>query len=77
MPVAFIQLGDGQEASEEELLAWCGDNIAAYKSPRLVCIIEQMPLTMTLKVMKRELRSRLEKEAASKATDTLAPVKEE
>ncbi len=77
VPVAFVQLGDGAEATEEELLAWCRDHIAAYKSPRRVCIIEQMPLTMTLKVMKRELRSRLEKEAASKGTDTLAPGKEE
>ena len=77
VPVAFVQLGDGAEATEEELLAWCRDHIAAYKSPRRVCIIEQMPLTMPLKVMKRELRSRLEKEAASKGTDTLAPGKEE
>ena len=31
-------------------------------------IIEDMPLTMTLKVMKKELRSRLEAEAVEGAT---------
>jgi long-chain acyl-CoA synthetase len=64
VPVAFIQLKEGEEATEEELMEWCGEHIARYKAPRMVRIIDQMPLTMTLKVMKRELRSRLLEEAA-------------
>ena len=65
VPVAFVQLKEGETATEEELLDWCRENIAAYKAPRKVRIIDEMPLTMTLKVMKRELRRRLEDEAAS------------
>jgi len=65
LPVAFIQLKAGETATEEELLAWCREHIAAYKAPRQVRLIDEMPLTMTLKVMKRELRRRLEEEAAS------------
>lgn len=65
LPVAFVQLKEGETATEEELLGWCRENIAAYKAPRQVRIIDEMPLTMTLKVMKRELRRRLTDEAAS------------
>ncbi|MDD5448152.1 MAG: AMP-binding protein, partial [Actinomycetota bacterium] len=60
VPVAFVQLKEGEEATGEELLGWCKEHIAAYKAPRKVYIIEEMPLTMTLKVLKRELRKRLE-----------------
>lgn len=65
LPVAFIQLKEGETATEDELLGWCRENIAAYKAPRQVRLIDEMPLTMTLKVMKRELRRRLADEAAS------------
>lgn len=64
IPVAFVQLNEGETATEEEILEWCREHIARYKSPRMVRIIDDMPLTMTLKVMKRELRSRLMQEAA-------------
>jgi acyl-CoA synthetase (AMP-forming)/AMP-acid ligase II len=77
IPVAFIQLKEGEQATEEELLAWCKEHIAAYKAPRMVRIIDEMPLTMTLKVMKRELRSRLLEEAAFKGTEQPPPRKEE
>jgi long-chain acyl-CoA synthetase len=58
-PVAFVQLKVGEDVSEEELLAWCKEHIAAYKSPRVVRIIDAMPLNMTMKVLKRELRQQL------------------
>jgi fatty-acyl-CoA synthase len=61
-PVAVIQLVDGQAATEEELLAWCKERIAGYKTPRVVRIIDAMPLTMTMKVLKRELRAQLTEE---------------
>ena len=60
IPVAVIQLKEGVEASEEELLAWCKENITAYKAPRKVKIVTDMPLTMTLKVLKRELKKELD-----------------
>jgi long-chain acyl-CoA synthetase len=64
VPVAFIQLKAGETAAEDELLEWCKENIASYRRPRQVKIIDDMPLTMTLKVMKKELRSRLAAEMA-------------
>ncbi len=62
VPVAVIQLIPGQTATEEELLEWCKERIAGYKSPRVVKIVDEMPMTMTLKVLKRELRDQLVKE---------------
>ena len=62
VPVAFVQLIPGQTATEQELLDWCSERIAKYKSPTEIRIIEEMPMTMTLKVLKRELRKMLEEE---------------
>ncbi|MBU1669866.1 MAG: AMP-binding protein [Actinobacteria bacterium] len=57
-PVAICVLEEGSTVTEEELHAWCRENIARYKSPRRVIIIsmEEMPRTPTMKVLKRELR---------------------
>ena len=54
---AFVILKEGAEASEEEIITWCKENMAAYKYPRLVEIRSDMPMTATGKILKRELRS--------------------
>ena len=59
VPVAFVQLKEGESITEDELLEWCKEHIAGYKRPRMIRIIDQMPLTMTMKVLKRELRKQL------------------
>ncbi len=60
VPVAVCILESGASATEEEIHAWCRDNIARYKSPRRVILIteEEMPRTPTMKILKRELRER-------------------
>ncbi len=62
VPVAVVTLKAGAQAGEDELLAWCKENIAGYKCPRAVRIIapEEMPYGMTLKVRKLELRKRFD-----------------
>ncbi len=62
VPVAFIQLKPQYQGkvSEEDLAAWCRDNMAAYKVP-LVRIIPELPLTTTGKVKKEELKKELER----------------
>ncbi len=62
VPVAFVQLNAGSELTAEELQEWCREHIAAYKAPRMVVILDEMPLNMTMKVLKRELRDRLIRE---------------
>ncbi|MCU7724419.1 long-chain fatty acid--CoA ligase [Actinoplanes sp. KI2] len=43
------------EVTEDELVAWCRENMAAYKYPRLVEFVEALPMTATGKILKREL----------------------
>jgi long-chain acyl-CoA synthetase len=53
---AFVILNSGAEESPEEIVAWCKENMAAYKYPRVVELREALPMTATGKILKRELR---------------------
>jgi long-chain acyl-CoA synthetase len=52
---AFIVRTPGAEITEDELIAWTRDRIAAYKYPRLVEFADSLPMTATGKILKREL----------------------
>ena len=56
-PCAFIELKDGKEVTERELIAWCRERLAAYKLPRHV-VFGELPKTSTGKVQKFVLRER-------------------
>lgn len=53
---AFVILHEGQSISDSELVAWCKENMAAYKYPRHIEFRDSLPMTATGKVLKRELR---------------------
>jgi long-chain acyl-CoA synthetase len=52
---AFVILKPGASATSEELVAWGKEQMAAYKYPRIVEIVEGLPMTATGKILKREL----------------------
>lgn len=52
---AVVILKDGAEATEEELVAWGKEEMASYKYPRIVQIVDELPMTATGKILKREL----------------------
>ena len=52
---AFVILAEGQSITEDELVAWGKDQMAAYKYPRMVAIVDSLPMTATGKILKREL----------------------
>jgi len=54
-PCAFIELKPGQKATQEELIAWCRNNLAGYKCPRHV-VFTELPRTSTGKIQKFKLR---------------------
>jgi len=54
---AFVSLRDGASSTPEELIAFCRDNLAAYKYPRVVEICDDLPKTLTGKVLRRQLRT--------------------
>ncbi|MFN2143330.1 MAG: long-chain-fatty-acid--CoA ligase [Candidatus Promineifilaceae bacterium] len=53
---AFVILNSGAEESPDEIVAWCKENMAAYKYPRIIELRESLPMTATGKILKRELR---------------------
>jgi len=52
---AFVILRPGASVTPEELVAWGKEQMAAYKYPRLVEIVDALPMTATGKILKREL----------------------
>jgi long-chain acyl-CoA synthetase len=52
---AFIIRADGATVTETELVAWCKQNMAAYKYPRIVEFRDSFPMTASGKILKREL----------------------
>jgi long-chain acyl-CoA synthetase len=55
---AFVVLKPGQSISEQELIDYARERMAAYKAPRYVEFIEALPRNPAGKVLKRELRAR-------------------
>lgn len=54
---AFIVLKNPEEKMDlEELRQYCLNNLVKYKVPKFFEIVEQLPKTMTGKILKRELR---------------------
>ncbi|MEZ4215070.1 MAG: long-chain fatty acid--CoA ligase [Myxococcota bacterium] len=53
---AFVAFAPGQSASEDEIVAWCKERLAAYKYPRIVRVIAEIPKGPSGKLLKRELR---------------------
>jgi long-chain acyl-CoA synthetase len=52
---AVVILEDGAEVTEDELVAWGKEQMAAYKYPRIVEFVPNLPMTATGKILKREL----------------------
>jgi long-chain acyl-CoA synthetase len=52
---AFVVLKEGKSGSEEELIAYCREHLADYKTPKTIRIVETIPKGPTGKLLKREL----------------------
>ncbi len=53
---AFVSLKAGVTATEQELIEHCKARMSAYKYPRSVVVIDELPKTVTGKILRRELR---------------------
>jgi long-chain acyl-CoA synthetase len=53
---AFVSLRPGAETSPDELIAFCKERMAAYKYPRQIELVDELPKTVTGKILRRELR---------------------
>lgn len=56
---AYVVLKSGQYIEADELQAWGKEQCAAYKYPRYVEIREQLPISATGKILKKDLKAEL------------------
>ena len=52
---AVVILDKGATVTEDELIAWSKEQMASYKYPRQVEFVDNLPMTATGKILKREL----------------------
>ncbi len=55
--VAIVTLQPGASATPEEIVAYCRERVAAYKYPREVRVVDELPKGPTGKILKKELRA--------------------
>lgn len=55
-PVACVVLAEGATADADELVQWCREGLAAFKRPRAVLVVDQLPKTATGKIQRFRLR---------------------
>ncbi len=58
VPVAFVVLRPGATTTSDELIDHCGLQLARFKVPKQVHVVDALPRNPSGKVLKRELRAR-------------------
>jgi acyl-coenzyme A synthetase/AMP-(fatty) acid ligase len=48
---AYVILSDGATLGPDELVAWAHEETAAYEYPRLVEVVDSLPMTATGKIL--------------------------
>ncbi len=64
VPKVFIVLKEGETATEEEIIAYCKENLAKYKIPKYVEFRKELPKTMVGKILRRVLAEEEKKKMA-------------
>lgn len=55
---AFVALKKGREVTEEEIIDYCKEYIAGFKTPKSIEFVPELPRTGSGKIYKRELKER-------------------
>jgi fatty-acyl-CoA synthase len=61
---AWIKLREGEQATAEEIRAFCEGKIAHFKIPKYIKFVEEFPMTVTGKVQKYMMREAMAEELA-------------
>ena len=56
--MAWVQLADGEQATEDDIKEFCRGKIAHFKVPRYITFVDEFPMTVTGKVRKIEMREK-------------------
>jgi long-chain acyl-CoA synthetase len=55
-PLAYVSLKAGQQATADELIAYCRDHLASFKAPTRIEFRPDLPKLPTGKILRRVLR---------------------
>ncbi len=58
VPAAIVVLKEGLNATEDELVNFCRENMAHFKCPKSISFIDALPRTATGKIQKNQLRDK-------------------
>jgi acetyl-CoA synthetase len=61
---AYVVRRAGAEVTEEDLQNWVKERLASYSYPREIEFLEALPMTVTGKVIRKDLKARAKAEAA-------------
>jgi long-chain acyl-CoA synthetase len=53
---AYLKLKEGETATEQEIMAFCKENLAGYKRPRQIEFRDEIPMSNVGKILRRVLR---------------------
>jgi fatty-acyl-CoA synthase len=56
--VAWVKLNEGASADADEIRQFCNEQIAYYKVPKYIVIVDEFPMTVTGKIQKFKMRER-------------------
>jgi long-chain acyl-CoA synthetase len=54
----FVSLNDGATLTRDELIQYCRQNLTAYKVPKLLEFVDEIPKSNVGKILRRELREK-------------------
>ncbi len=54
--MVWIELHEGEEATEDEIRAFCKGQIAHFKIPKFIWFVKEFPMTVTGKLQKFRMR---------------------
>ncbi|MBV1882199.1 MAG: AMP-binding protein [Pseudomonadales bacterium] len=63
---AEVMLREGQELGEKELIQFVKDKIGSYKAPKTVLVVDELPMSVVGKVLRRSVREKYWKAAGRK-----------
>jgi fatty-acyl-CoA synthase len=65
---AWVQVSEGESASEAEIIEYCKDKITHFKIPRRIRFVSEYPMTVTGKIQKFKMRDAMIEEVNASAT---------
>ena len=54
---AFVIPREGHAVTARELMAYCKERLAHYKTPRKIAFVSEFPVSQSGKILRRELRN--------------------